>query len=313
MSQSIIELPDQPNAALANIWGKYREFAATSRKKKKRLEIWRCRVLILGIAGAVLAVLCQETIRLKLDETGWDWIPGILGVLSALSLGLATYCGKELLNPRRVREWIRSRSMAEALKSQAYLYVTNTPSYDQPDKDDRLLTETEDLLSKVSDLQHEILTPEKKLEKILPNTMTVDRYLKDRVEDQINFYFSTATKYINKMEKTKKIGLVLGAIAVTLGALGFTGWTAGWVAVISTITSSIAAYVYAYRYQYLIVSYQATGNRLEILKTRWEISKKTETDTKERNQFICDCEDAISIENSAWMAELTHKPAQENE
>lgn len=313
MSQSITELPDQPNASLANTWGKYREFAATSRKKKKRLEIWRCRVLILGIAGAVLGVLCQETIRLKLDETGWAWIPGILGVLSALSLGLATYFGKELVNPRQVREWIRSRSMAEALKSQAYLYVTNTPSYNQPDKDERLLTETEDLLTTVSDLQHEMLTPEKKLEKILPNTMTVDQYLKDRVEDQINFYFSTTTKYINKMEKTKKIGLVLGAIAVTLGALGFTGWTAGWVAVISTITSSIAAYAYANRYQYLIVSYQATGNRLEILKTRWKISGKTETDTKERNQFICDCEEAISIENSAWMAELTHKPAQKNE
>jgi hypothetical protein len=116
MSQSITELPDQPNAVLANTWGKYREFAATSRKKKKRLEIWHCRVLILGIAGAVLTVLC---------------------------------C--------------------------------------------------------------------------------------------------------------------------------------------------------------------ATGNRLEILKTRWEISGKTETNTKERNQFICNCKDAISIENSAWMAELTHKPVQENE
>ncbi len=121
------------------------------------------------------------------------------------------------------------------------------------------------------------------------------------------------TEYINKMEKSKKIGLVLGIIAVILGALGSTGWTAGWVAVISTIISSVAAYAYANRYQYLIVSYQATGNRLEILKTRWEISGKTDADTEERNQFICDCEGAISIENSAWMAELTHKPSQKNE
>lgn len=83
MSQSITELPGQPNAALANTWGKYREFAATSRKKKKRLEFWRCRVLILGIAGAVpendTPGIRQKRLGLDTRHTGWAKrpVPGI--------------------------------------------------------------------------------------------------------------------------------------------------------------------------------------------------------------------------------------------
>ena len=86
-------------------------------------------------------------------------------------------------------------------------------------------------------------------------------------------------------------------------ALGATGWTAGWVAFFTTITASIAAYAYASRYQYLIISYQATANRLELFRTRWQASGMTDSDVEQRNRFILDCEEAISIENSAWIAE----------
>lgn len=136
--------------------------------------------------------------------------------------------------------------------------------------------------------------------------LTVQDYINERVNDQINgFYRPRSKEHTRKIEKFKTIGLLLGVIAIVLGALGSTGWTAGWVAVVSTVTASIAAYAYAGRYQYLIISFQATANRLELLRTRWEASGKTDKDFQERNQFILDCEEAISIENSAWMAELT--------
>lgn len=107
-----------------------------------------------------------------------------------------------------------------------------------------------------------------------------------------------------RMKRNKNIGLSLGAIAIGLGALGLTGWTAGWIAVIATITASITAFAYAGRYQYLIISYQTTANKLERLRALWESKGKVDNDTKERNKFICECEAVISIENSAWMAEI---------
>jgi hypothetical protein len=297
---------DKGSFALAYAWEKYRVYAKTSRKRKKELMAWRFRVLILGIAGAVLGLLCQEAIRLELHQIIWNRLPTVLGCLSALSLGLATYFGKELVTPEQERRWIRSRSIAEALKSQAYMFLTDATPYNTSDKAERLLRETEELLESVRDLPHEGISEEEKLKGLPPGMVTVEDYIKERVDDQINgFYRPRSEAYTNKMQKFKRTGLLLGVIAIVLGALGSTGWTAGWVAVISTIIASVAAYTYAGRYQYLIISYQATMNRLELLRTRWEASGKTDKDIKERSQFILDCEEAISIENSAWMAELT--------
>jgi hypothetical protein len=74
------------------------------------------------------------------------------------------------------------------------------------------------------------------------------------------------------------------------------------------MTAAIAARQYAGRYQFLIVTYQATAERLDWLKTRWEIERKAQAGTDPQKRFILACEEAISIENSAWMAEWTRKP-----
>jgi multisubunit Na+/H+ antiporter MnhG subunit len=297
---------DKDNFALAYAWEKYRVYANTSRKRKAELTAWRFRVIVLGIGGAVLGVLCQEAIRLGLHEVAWNRLPTVLGCLSALSLGLAAYFGKELVTPEQERQWIRSRSIAEALKSQVYMFLTGTTPYNTDDKGGRLSKEAEQLLESVRDLPHESISEQEKVKGLPSRIVTVQDYINERVDDQINgFYRPRSKEYARKIEKFKTIGLLLGVIAIVLGALGSTGWTAGWVAVISTVTASIAAYAYAGRYQYLIISYQATANRLELLRTRWEASGKTDKDFQERNQFILDCEEAISIENGAWMAELT--------
>jgi len=102
-----------------------------------------------------------------------------------------------------------------------------------------------------------------------PNqNLTVDQYIYIRLNDQINEYYrKNVNDYIKKINKAKKSSAIFSMLGIFLGALGFTGWTAGWVAFFTTVTASISGYVYANRFQYLIISYQATCNRLEILKT----------------------------------------------
>jgi hypothetical protein len=81
---------DKSNSVLAYVWGKYREYALTSRKRKAELTAWRFRVFIFGITGALLGTLCQESIRLGFnDSSNLSWVPFILGVSSAAAIGLA--------------------------------------------------------------------------------------------------------------------------------------------------------------------------------------------------------------------------------
>lgn len=321
---------DKNNFAMAYAWGQYRVYAHTSRKKKKTLVTWRFIVVMLGIGGACFGLLCQDTARLlevcefnqtlpfcKFSKGIWDRmpdflrgyshsVPKILGALSALALGLATYFGKELVSPEQEREWIRSRSTAESFKSEVYKFLTNTAPYNDDDKAKRLFKKTEKLLGSVKDIPYVNLSEEEKLKRLPSDLSTVEDYIKQRVNDQIEgFYRAKSEKYTSRMEFIKHIGLVIGVIVVFLGAMGATGWTAGWVAFFTTFTASIAAYAYAGRYQYLIISYQATANRLELLRTRWQASGMSDGDVEQRNRFILDCEEAISIENSAWIAETT--------
>lgn len=296
------------NPALAYVWGKYKEYALTSRKRKAELTSWRYRVLLFGIAGAALGTLSQQSTGWINNNVSLGWVPTALGLLSAVAIALATYFGREILNPYQEERWIRSRSMAEALKTEIYLFLTNTPPYDTDKKREKLLEKTEELLKRVEDLPTEIISERDKQKDLPTKDWTVSEYIYKRIDDQIfNFYRPKADELKHKMERNKKLGLSLGVIAVILGALGATGWTAGWIAVISTITASIAAYAYAGRYQYLIISYQATADKLERLRTLWEAKGKTDADTDERNKFIIECEEVISIENSAWMAEMVKK------
>jgi hypothetical protein len=297
---------DKSNFVLTYVWGKYREYAHTSRKRKAELTTWRYRVLLFGITGALLGTLCQESIRLGFNNiSNLSWVPLILGLLSATAIGLATYFGKEISNPYQEQSWIRSRSMAEALKSEIYLFLSNSPPYDTDKKPEQLMEKAEELLVGIRDLPTEIITEEQKQEGLPKENLTVEKYIQKRVIDQINeFYKPSANKLKQKMKRNKNRGLFFGVLAVLFGAVGLTGWTAGWIAVISTITVSITAYAYAGRYQYLIISYQTTGDKLERLCILWKSKGKTDADTKERNEFIRECETVISIENSAWMAEM---------
>ncbi len=296
------------NPALAYAWGKYREYALTSRKRKAQLSSWRYRILLFGIAGAVLGTLCQVSIGWINNDVSLKWVPLVLGWSSAIAIGLATYFGSEILNPYQEQRWIRSRSMAEALKTEIYLFLTNTPPYDADGKPEILIQMTEELLEDVGDLPTEPISDQDKQKDLPAGDWTVGKYIHERVDDQIfNFYRPRANELKHKMERNKNTGLGLGIIAVILGAFGATGWTAGWIAVISTITVSVAAYAYAGRYQYLIISYQATANKLERLRALWEAKGKTEANIEECNKFIIECEEVISIENSAWMAEMVKK------
>ncbi len=94
---------------------------------------------------------------------------------------------------------------------------------------------------------------------------------------------------------------ILGALAVFLGTSLL---LSAWVALIGAATAALAAHLFAGRYQYLLISHQSTARRLEWLRAKWLALGKTDADTEQRNRFIVDCESVISVENSAWMAEL---------
>ncbi len=293
-------------SALEYTWGQYRIWAATARAQRAHIFSWRTYTLLLTVAGAFLATLSQMTTGLEIGPEFPISISAAFGWLSGISIALATFFGREILRPEAQNRWVSSRSIAEALKSEAYRFRSGTTPYNGPDAPERLNENTRELLAKVTHVQAATLADEQKRERLPEGPLSVDAYIEKRVDEQIdNFYHPRVIRYKKVVKRGRTISLGLGAVAVVLALFGATGLTAGWIALITTITAALAAYLYSGRYQYLIMSYQATGRQLELLKNHWTIiAARPDTTGDKRSQFIMDCETVISIENSAWMSQL---------
>ena len=152
------------------------------------------------------------------------------------------------------------------------------------------------------------ITDEEKKKYLISKAMSVEAYIEERILDQVNTYYNPSSQKnsqtINKWNRIVFIGGLAGIVLAAAGAFGFSVYTAAWVAVIGTITTSITAYLFAGRYSYLALSYQSTAMQLKDHLAEWHISDKS---NKSASDLIISCERTISIENQAWMAELSKK------
>ncbi|MCK5148183.1 DUF4231 domain-containing protein [bacterium] len=296
------------DASLKYTWNQYKKYAGISRKIKSKIVKFRFTVLLLTIFGAIMGTLSLQYKVMYAEGSATK----VFGILSALFIGLAGYFTKDVINPELEKAWIVARSAAEAFKSEIYLYATNTQPYNSTNARQLLLDKSKELEEKISPIiVDERSDKEKKKDenKIIIMPMSVDNYITERVQDQIDFYSPKAVKNIRKINKWIKCKHILSFCAVLIGVIG--GFSlfnitinAGWVAVLGTITTAITAYLYAGRFNYLSITYQSTAQKLEWLGAAWEISNKSD---EAREDFIIACENVISIENRAWMVELSKK------
>jgi len=307
MSSPILADRNSWESALKNIWNQYRTWAITATAYKSSVTRWRSIILAFSILGAVIGTLSQQLNLLTLVH-GPQWLPSTLGIISGAALGLAAYFTREALSPDAETKAARARAAAEGFKSEAFLIAAVAPPYNTAITTDELFARTSKVTEAVDNLAHQTITTEQGLEGIPTEPLSAEAYVKARVDDQIDgFYLPRARAYETKLANGKYFMLGLGTIAVLLG-LGSAKFPsfAGWIAVIGTLTAAVAARHYAARYQFLIVTYQATAEKLRRLKTEWEVARKTDPVAADQ-KLIVGCEETISSENTGWMAEFTKK------
>ena len=298
----------QLSPTLGSVWEAYLDWAAFSRKKKPQLFFWRRMVLGLGMAGAVVETLSPSFGTVQL--LGNDISP--LGVVGAAALAVAAVFSRQVLGGDHERVWVRSRSVAEALQSEAYKFCTRVPPYDSEDREQKLKEQRGKIVEAMRDLPL-IPDPAKRAQKpALPEVMTIKAYLDTRIASQIDpndgYYWESARDLERRVGRFKGAAVTFAAGSAVLGVFGAAGISqvAIWVAVLTTVSTSVAAYFQANRYEYLLLSYTATAWRLKELSD--ELRVVPESSQEERNRLILACEEAISVENQAWMAKWLQKP-----
>ena len=123
---------------------------------------------------------------------------------------------------------------------------------------------------------------------------------KEDVEDVVMGCVSQAGEQGANIARNAMIALaILGtliSVAMSVGKL----WDIGaWVAVLTTISAAIATFVSLNRFDFLASAYAKQAYALSQLRR-----ERKAGGLKDWSEFVAKCEETISAENRAWMAEM---------
>ena len=289
-----------PITGIHTAWGVYQQCSATSAFYKRQLETFTKLSLWLGIAGAVIA-----TVAPFVNPSPTAVVSKVLAIAGAAAVTLAGIAAKQAMSGSKDKLWIRCRAAGEALKSSVYLYGASVAPFDDANKGTALAQRVEQVLK---NLQGIVLWPGESKSQA-PGILSVGDYITARVDDQIDFYTKRASGYQKKADFWRYCAVAGAAVSAALGAISAVFSLSPWIALLATLTASITAYVKNQRYEGMITLYQATAIRLRLLKDQWLDSAKTEADKQERDSFIQRCEETMSLENGAWVAQWSETAA----
>jgi hypothetical protein len=301
MAGTAIKSPGDP--ALTGPSTVYRLWSYTARYHKTgidRLTAWSLR---LAIGGAVFATAGEQIGLIVIagkQVVSHGLVNGTakaLGVLGTVAVTLAAYLSQRAQADNRVGIWIRSRAVAESLKSVIFLYRAGVQPFDGTDRAAQIGQRVEKAIQEMQDVEPRQPDSEKAVDL---SALSVETYIKDRVEEQIAWYMKRARDHQIKADRCRNATSVLtGASALLALASALTALSV-WAPVIATLTASITAYLKNRQYQILTATYTATALRLSLLLGEWHASGKTDADKAERAIFILRCEETMSAENGSW-------------
>lgn len=291
---------------LAWVWRQQSVWSKTAGMLKAEISQWRMVVLAGLVAGAVL-----ETLAFQFESGSGP--QRALALAGAAALAVVPVVRSTKVNRDGIVNWTRARSVSEALKQEVYGYCTGTVDYRNPDTRsealranvDRMLDEAEDLTVITAQVEAAHREP--------PGAMSVAEYLDARVREQVaGYYRPKARELAVRAQRLRSVELALAITGVLVGAAsGVFGSAslAGWVAVATTISGAVVAHREASRYEHLVIAYSTTARRLEALDIAWSERLAAGPLTAEQeDELVAKCEDAISVENQAWMASWARSP-----
>jgi hypothetical protein len=199
---------------LDNVWADYRRCARRSRALKAKLDGVRMSALVLVTLSGVLGLLSTQLPE-SLNPAR------ILSFASALAAAMGGYISAQALSFGLEREWVLSRGIAEALKSEAYLYLSRVSPYasaQQVENDETLSQRAGEYRDRITLGAFLRLDDTERKQGLPEDWLTMDAYLQGRVLDQSEYYEKAAQVNSERVDRLRRATIVLGALAVVLGA-----------------------------------------------------------------------------------------------
>lgn len=225
-----------------------------------------------------------------------------------LGAALATLVLRSILKPEE--HWYQARALAESVKTTAWKFAMIARPFEHDAKDRHRLRQ---MLQEVLDTNRSLglpfdgslsgddqITADMEALRALPRSERLDVYMRDRVEDQLQWY---RRKSKSNSSAGRQFAVALGCLYVTafvvlLIRLAQPQWTYAHPDPLILLAASVLGWMQIKRFNELGASYGLTAAEIAILKSRApEIA-----DDAALSIFIDDAEEAFSREHTQWLA-----------
>jgi len=279
---------------------RYDEIAISCQKKYFRL--FKLQILVLSLI-AFLSLLPP------FSETGTDIIKHsieLILIIVVLSIMIWQY------NINYTKGWENARYLAESILSNAWLFVWKCEPFDGDDKN-----ASEKFIDIVGNLETQIdlggflapVTPQKNgisdwmknFRGDDPDTKR-DKYIKYRLDDQIDWYTNKASHNQKRSALWFIVGLSLLGIGAILTIGVIVGYLPNWsfLGFFTTVSVSISSWFQAKRNDELKITYSVTAQELLRFRDRLKLT----LDEDELVKLVEYTERAISREHKLWLTRL---------
>jgi hypothetical protein len=281
------------------LWREQSLWSQTANRMKRHIDRARLAALVLVVLVAVAGTVAAELS---------DLAPVVARVLAVIAAAGALVLPRlrPLWSGTALRDWTRTRSVSEALKSDVYLWLAGAPPYQGDvdavvlrDRTDKLRADAADLHSKRAGITA--------AQRALPAVHDLPSFFTVRIADQIDkYYMLKAAERLSRLKMFRRIEIGLGFVGAALGVLAATLGTSltSWIAVVATIGTALAVHVSAGRYEFQLIEFERTAERLRQLHSRATAGAGPAVLAR----LAVQAEEVISVENQGWMAKLAETP-----
>jgi hypothetical protein len=275
-------------------WQRQSVWSQTADKLKAGPSRLRAGLLALTVVAAALALAGSQ---LKGASVPASVTLTVIAAVALAAVGLL----RSRTNVEQVRRWTRARSVSEAIKTEVFVFLTQSGRYAREDRETKLEAEIQRLEHEARDLQGYTSGIQAR-KRSLPAVHDVDTYLDVRVrESQLEKYYEPKADTLRRrIWQLKAVEVTLALVAAGLAAVAAISPSVGaWAAVATTAGGAVTAYIAAQRYEFLWIEYTRTASELRRLLERRTAADGTALTGPE---LVSECEDVISVQNQAWMA-----------
>lgn len=210
--------------------------------------------------------------------------------------------------------WYRGRALAESVKTLTWRFMTKSELFDSMISDEeakkRFIKRIEEIKNEFKDLTNSLKAGDLTLQMITPKMEEVrqmsfeDRkiyYMKNRIQNQIDWYASKADTSKDKYEYWL-LGVIVAqacAIISTILLMMYPEFDFNFVGLFTTLSASFLSWLQVKKYQENKEAYTTALSELKMIEA---LSESIDTEDKFA-KFVLDSENAMSREHTIWLAQ----------